>query len=379
MKALLASIGDYVKRLDKPLFLLCLGLSVLSVTLLYSLYANNVTDTIKVRDIQMQVISLCLGTLAALVLAVLDYQKLAKLWFIYYPIVFLLVMALFLFGTGVDGADDLNWIQVGPVSVQPSELLKIAFILGFAYHLSKVADHINALPTFFLLCAHGAAPVLLITIQGDYGTALVFLVIFVVMMFSAGISWKYIAAALVAAPIAVLFLWNFVLQDLHKKRILAVFDSSYDPTGTTLYQQNQAKIALGSGQIFGKGLFGGDYSWVPVVQNDFIFSYVGQVFGFVGCLLVVGVFCTICLKILYDSRTAKDDLGKNICVGAFALIFIHCFMNIGMVLGVMPVIGIPLPFLSAGGTAMLGMFVVIGLVLSTHFHSNRSNALFYGD
>ena len=195
------------------------------------------------------------------------------------------------------------------------------------------------------------------------------------MLFSAGISWKYILAALISAPLAGLFLWFKILKPVHKKRILILFDNDLDPD--MFQQQRQGKIALGSGQLFGKGLFGGEYSYVPEVHNDFIFSYVGQALGFVGCMFLVGTLCFICVKIVANSRIAKDALGKYICIGVFALIFSHCVLNIGMVLGVMPVIGVPLPFTSNGGSAMLSMFICIGLVMSTYSHSGKKYAVFY--
>jgi rod shape determining protein RodA len=143
------------------------------------------------------------------------------------------------------------------------------------------------------------------------------------------------------------------------------------------YQQNLGKSALAQGGLLGKGLFQDEYTFVPEMHNDFIFSFVGQSMGFVGCIAILAVFAFVCLKLLIDGNRAKDGLGKNICVGTFALIFTHCFMNIGMVLGVMPVIGVPLPFMSAGGTAMLSMFIAVGLVLSTQSHRDKQRRMFY--
>ena len=136
-------------------------------------------------------------------------------------------------------------------------------------------------------------------------------------------------------------------------------------------------MSLGSGKLFGKGLSGKDYVDVPEIYNDFIFSYIGHVFGFIGAVAVVVILAYICLKILIDSRSAKDPLGKTICMGVFALLFTHCFMNIGMVLKVMPVIGIPLPFFSAGGTALVSMYVAIGFVMSCYCHNDKKYRMFY--
>jgi rod shape determining protein RodA len=143
------------------------------------------------------------------------------------------------------------------------------------------------------------------------------------------------------------------------------------------YQQDRGVLALGSGKLFGNGLFGAEYVYVPKDENDFIFTYVGQCFGFIGCVLLIGVLGYVCLKIIADSRIAKDDLGKYICIGVWSLIFFHCVLNLGMVFYVTPVIGVWLPFLSQGGTAMLAVFLGIGLVMSTYAHSEKTYRVFY--
>ena len=145
-----------------------------------------------------------------------------------------------------------------------------------------------------------------------------------------------------------------------------------------MYQTNHSLIALGSGQLRGKGLFGGEYSYVPACHNDFILSYAGQTLGYIGCLFIVLLLAVICLRILANGLRCADPLGKYICTGVFAYIITHCILNIGMVTGVTPVIGIPLPFLSAGGSAMLTVTVAMGLVLSVYFHSAKFDTLFGG-
>ena len=376
MKAIFSIFWQYFKKLDKQLFIVVVACSCFSVVLLYSIVQNKVISNIG-TPYKTQAISIILGAGSALVLSAIDYRKLAKLWFIYAPASLILVLLTFTsLGYQREGADDKAWIDVGFTTLQPSEFLKLAFILSFAYHLYKVGKDMNTLKNIALLCSHAAIPILLVALQGDYGTALVFVMIFIFMMFSAGISFKYVISAIIAAPIMGVIAWFTILQPQHKERILILFNPSLDPLGIG-NQQRQGKIALGSGQLFGKGLFGGDYSYVSEVQNDFIFSYVGQTLGFVGCMLLVAALCYISLKIVADSRIAKDALGKNICIGVFGLLFTHCFMNIGMVLGVMPVIGVPLPFTSGGGTAMLSMYIAIGLVMSTYSHSGKNYAVFY--
>ncbi|MEG0615081.1 MAG: FtsW/RodA/SpoVE family cell cycle protein [Oscillospiraceae bacterium] len=379
MKAILNAIWQYFKKLDKQLFFVVFAVSCFSVLLLFSFVKNGMLPYEMSNPsafYMSQVKAVILGASCALVISGIDYIKIGKLWFLYGPLTLILTLLLFTsLGIKRDGADDIAWLNLGFMSIQPSEFLKIAFIMTFSYHISAVHEHINKPLNVFLLCIHGIVPTAIIAISGDYGTAAVFIAIFLCMLFSAGISWKYIFAALLITPAVGVFAWFKILQPVHRKRILVLFDPSLDTSIGD--QQRLGKIALGSGQLFGKGIFGGDYSYVPEAHNDFIFSYIGQTCGFVGCLLLVGALAYICLKILANSRTAKDIEGKCICVGAFALIFSHSLINIGMVLGVMPVIGVPLPFTSSGGTAMLSMYIAIGLVMSTYSHSARKTSLFY--
>ncbi len=366
----------YFKKLDKGLLMAVTLCSAISVLLLYSMHVNKLNDLGSSYYIT-QLVATFLGIGVCIIVSSIDYHHLVKLWFIYAPAALILVGLTFT-GLGLQraGADDRAWLNLGFTTLQPSEVLKLAFILTFAYHLSKDSAKLNHPLHLLFIIIHGAVPVGIVALQGDYGTALVFLVMFVVMLFSAGLSIKYIIAALVAAPPAVYLLWNYGLQSVHKKRILILINPGSDPMGLE-YQQDLSLAALGSGKLFGKGLYGGSYVTVPEMHNDFMFSYVGQVFGFVGSVVVVLILAYICIKILLDSRSTMDSLGKLICLGTFAMLFTHCFMNIGMVLKVMPVIGIPLPFFSAGGTALVSMYVAIGFVLNCITHNYKKYRMFY--
>ncbi len=367
------TLREYFRKFDKTLLIFTVICSAVSVLLLYSLSQNK---TIAPRYYRVQLISSCIGIAVCFILSAVDYKKLAKLWFLYAPITLILMFLTFTsLGIGVDGADDVAWLNLGFITIQPSELLKIVFIITFSYHLSEVSENMNRLPHMFLLCLHGAVPAAIVAKQGDYGTAVIFAGIFLVMLFCAGISFKYIIAVLAVLPPAGWFIWNYGLNSDHKNRILVLFNPGSDPLGTE-YQQNLGLKSLAEGGILGKGLFDTESSSVPEIYNDFIFSYLGETMGFAGCIIMIAVLVYICLKIISDSRKAKDSLGKNICVGVFAMLFAHCFMNIGMVLKVMPVIGIPLPFLSAGGTAVISMYTAIGLVMSVYSHSEEKYRMF---
>lgn len=378
MKAVFKLFFKFFRKLDKQLFLVTVGCSGFGILLLYSMMINGETQYITNISVSYttQLVACLMGLAAALALSLFDYHILAKLWYIYMPVAMGLTLLLFPLGRGRDGADDINWLDVGPVSIQPSEFLKLAFILSFAYHIYKTQDKFNSPLNILLLLIHGGVPIGVIVIQGDHGTAIVFMCIFAAMLFVGGIKWRYIIAAFACLPVAAILLWNFALQPHHKKRIEILFNPDLDPTGVG-NQQRQGKIALGSGQLTGKGLFGGRYSYVTEQHNDFIFSYVGQTVGFIGCVILCIALAYICCRILSNAFGAQDKLGQMICTGVFAQLFSHCILNIGMVLGVMPVIGVPLPFISQGGTAMLTMYIAIGLVFSVHSHSGKNASLLY--
>lgn len=355
--------------------------SVISTLLIFSITRNGVLEGVGSSYWKTQLVSMFVGIVGAVIISFIDYGKLVKLWFLYAPVaLFLVLLTWTSLGQQREGADDRAWLNLGFIQFQPSEVLKLSFILTFGYHLYRDEENMNKPLHMLLLCIHGIIPIGLVGLQGDYGTAIVFAAIFVFMIISADISWKYLAAAPFVIAAAVAAMWFFVLNDFHKKRILVLFNPGSDPEAIE-YQQDLGLAALKSGGVFGKGLFGKaeDYISVPEIHNDFMFTYAGQVFGFVGSLGLLIVLAYICLKIFADSRVARDRLGRFICMGAFGLFFTHCFMNIGMVLKVMPVIGVPLPFISAGGTAMVSMYAVIGLVLSTYSHRARSYNVFYDD
>ena len=373
----------YLKRLDKSLMLLTLVLCGLGILLLYSLSVNSEMQTITNATVdsgtvRTQLMAICVGLGVSLVLAGLDYRWFAKLWYIYIPLTVGLTLLTFtgLGASGLAGADDRAWIDLGFMTMQPAEFMKLAVILSLSYHCYKTREFFNNPLNILLVCIHGGIPALLVMLQGDDGTAIVFVTIFIAIVIAAGLSWKYILGAAVISPIAFLLMWNFYLQPVHKNRILSIINPERYANSDLLYQTNHSIIAIGSGQLTGKGLFGGDYSYVPLCHNDFIFSYAGQTLGFIGCVGIVVLLALLCMRILFDGIRASDELGRFICVGVFAYLITHCVLNIGMTVGVTPVIGIPLPFFSAGGSAILTATVSIGLVLSVRFHHSRYDSIF---
>ncbi len=382
MKYVLSKIKGYFVKLDKLLLIMCIGICAFGVFIQYTLYTNNISSAVTDSQYKTQLAACIVGIVAAMVIAGINYKFIAKLWYIYAPVSLLFTLLLFTsLGVQREGADDIGWLDLGMIQFQPSEILKLAFILSFAWHLSKVEDRMNEPLHFILLCIHGAIPTLIIRETGDDGSAMVFLFIFFCMIFAAGLSWKYMLLFGIAIPPAVYVLWNYLMQPHQRLRFQILWDTQLQEQEAigAYMQQRLGKIALGSGGLTGQGLSGGNYTYVPEIHNDFIFSYIGMAMGLLGCLLVVGLLAALSIKVLSDGSTAKDTLGRLICVGVFAMIVFHSAVNIGMVLGVAPVIGIPLPFFSAGGTSTLCLFVGIGMVLSVNFHNMRKYHMFYSE
>lgn len=361
------------KQRSTDLLLLTLTLlcCIIGIILVFSLVYNNGNDAISSGITsslwKTKLIAFAIGLACAFIIYSLGINRISKLWILIMLIGLVLTALTFTpLGIGPEGSDDKAWLNIkGFMTVQPSEILKICFIISFAVHISKVKERLNKSLVLLGLLLHAAIPIIIVCMQGDQGTAVVFIVIALVMLFSGGLKWQYILTTIILSPVLIWCIWHFFLQEHQKQRILVLFNPELDPLGTG-YQQIQGKKALQNGGLWGKGLFNGnpdDFVYVSESQNDFIFSYAGQTLGFVGCVVIVILLFAICLRILINS-TKCDTMGSTVCAGVTALIFSHSIINIGMVLGFMPVIGIPLPFISAGGTAMITMLSAIGLVLA---------------
>lgn len=320
------------------------------------------------RYILIQSVAGIIGLIMMLVFATIDYENLGNLNRIIYVLSILMLVLVLIVGTGRDDVGSRSWIRFGSIGIQPSEFVKIGFILTFAKHASSVHEEINKPKNIIMLCLHMAIILGLILLQPDFGTAMVFIVIFVGILFVAGISYKYIIAAFSTIIAAIPLIWMFVLKEYQKNRILVFLKPERDPLGSG-YHVIQSKIAIGSGGVFGKGLYQGTQTqlgYLPVKHTDFIYAVVGEELGLIGCTLVALLLFAIVMRCIYNSRIAKNDYGSLICVGVACMFLAHIFENIGMCIGLMPVTGIPLPFFSYGGSSLITNFIAIGLVLSTY-------------
>lgn len=379
LKKVQAFLKHYFRNIDKWLLLFCCAISVLGVLIQYTLVHSDQAGLLAIsnRVVLVQAAASAAGILGAVFLSNFDYHVLAKLWKLYIPASLFLVLLTFFIGMQRDESiDDKAWLPLPfGMTFQPSELLKICFILSFAYHLSKVKNELNRPLNVLLLCLHGGFPVLLVHFQGDDGTAIVFACIFVVMIFAAGLDWKYIAAGAAALMAFIPIAWQYLLSDDQRQRFLSVYLSEYADPLKADYQQRLGRISIGLGGTFGKGLFQEDYWYVPEMQNDFVFSFIGQALGFVGTMIVVVLLSGICFRAVANARMAPDPLGTYICYGFFGMFFSQCLINIGMCISVLPVVGITLPFLSSGGSSIAITYLGVGLVLSVSLH-RETNLLF---
>ena len=296
-----------------------------------------------------------------------------KYWYLPAVVTVGLVLLTFFIGYAPEGTDDKAWLALPfGQSIQPSELLKIGFIITFAAHVNRVSKkEISQLKHVLLLGIHGAIPVVLIHFQGDDGSALVMALMFAAMLFVAGVHWGYFAAAGGAVAIAAPLMWFFVMNDDQKGRFMALFQPELYQD--LIYQQARGQTAIGSGGWFGYGLFHGPYvqsGKIPLEYNDFIFATAGEEVGFVGCMLIIGILGAICWRILAVARRSRDRAGTIICTGVFAMFAAQTVNNLGMCLSMLPVIGVTLPFFSAGGTSTVCLYLGIGLVVSVYYHKD---------
>lgn len=369
MKNLFSLVADYIRETDKILLILVFATS--SYGCLAVMSATAYTENL--RQFFTQLFAMLVGLIIAIAVSNIDYKTMQRYWFIAAAIGVIPVFLTFFIGYAPEGTDDKAWLLLpGGMSFQPAELLKVCFVITYAAHLSKVKKTINKLKTLIPLLIHGGFPVVLIHFQGDDGTALVFAVMFVCMLFVAGLKLRYFAIAGVAALIAAPLAFFFVMTEDQKARILYLFDLESNLQGVG-YQQWMGRIALANGGIVGQGLFNGELTQVqgvPEGHNDFIFVSIGEELGLLGCLAVLILLTAICLRCIRIARLSPDESGMYIASGIFAMLFAQSLINIGMCTSVLPVIGITLPFFSAGGSSLLCLMCGIGVVLSVYKHRN---------
>lgn len=356
-----------------PLVLFVLGLTIIGVFVIGS------AD----EDYQSkQIIGMAGGLVAMGIVSLFDYHFLIKFQWVYYALmVIILVMVLF-FGKNVAGAT--RWIEFEAIGIrfQPSELAKVLLVLFFAGFFMKHEEDINTVKVLALTAVLAAVPLLLIEEEPDLSTTIVTFLMILTMLFFAGLTYKIILPALgIGVPLTVLSVYliahrRFIFLDSYQSlRILAwLYPDEYPESS---YQQQNSIMAIGSGQLLGKGLNNESFdsvkngNYISEPQTDFIFAVAGEELGFIGSVAIVILLFSITFACLYTARRAKDLAGQIICVGIAALIGFQGFVNICVVTGLMPNTGLPLPFVSYGLTSLLTLYGGIGLVLNVSLQTKK--------
>lgn len=353
--------------------LLCVSLSAFGTLMVSSATRRSLEDgELMSRDGKVMIIALILGLFVCLVISFIDYDLIYKLRLLIAVGLILFMLSLFVIGVSPEGRDDaISWIKVGRMYIQPSEFLKIGFIITFSYHLNKVKKNISDFKNVFFLCLHALIPIALVVVTGDMGSALIFVLMFIGMMFVSGVHWAYFPAGMVLVGAAAPVLWYKVFDDIQRNRILALFRP--EDFSTEIYQQQQAINAMKNGGFLGTGLFKGDYTQsgsIPVDESDMIFSVICEELGFVGALVLLVLFVLLAVRIVYVGKRSHNFASAMMCYGVMFMIISQVIINIGMCSMLLPVIGITLPFVSSGGSSILSTYLAIGLVLSVYRSSS---------
>lgn len=356
------------KKLDINLIIVILALNVIGLINLYS--ATHGPNTVNVATLFIsQIMWLLVGWTVFLVMTLLDYSLVSRIALGVYILNLLAILYVTFFGKVALGAQ--RWIDLGFFRYQPSETMKLALIMLMAKILSTrntmgpgMGFKEMMLPLFVL-----GVPFVLVVEQPDLGTAMMLAAIGGSMVLFAKVKRIILASAIVMGIIALPVAWKFVLHDYQKNRILTFLSPTNDPRGTG-YNSIQSKIAVGSGRFFGKGFMKGTQSqleFLPERHTDFIYSVLSEEHGFLGSVSVIGLFCFLFITGIRIATNARDKFGALLTVGVLCYVFWHMFINVGMVIGLLPIVGVPLPLLSYGGSSMLTTMAGLGIVSSVAY------------
>ena len=348
-----------LQNVDWALLAAACALVLISVMTLATLSVGRAGGVVALR----QAVWFGVGLLALVAVASLDYRRFVRAA----PALYLLGLGalalVWVVGRSVSGAR--RWIVLGPLSVQPSELFKVCFVLMAVWVITSRGAQPMGRTTLAMTLPIAAVPFVLIIKQPDLGTALLLFPVLMVLLVGAGLRLRVLGGA-VATGLAALPLAWLVLKDYQRERILVFLDPVRDPLGSA-YNVMQAKIAIGSGQFLGKGVAGATQSqlaFLPERHTDFIFAVFAETWGFVGCLVLLTCYLLLLLRGFDIAGSAREPVGRLVALGMTALLAVQVVINVGMVTGLLPVVGIPLPLMSYGGSSMLASLVAIGLLLS---------------
>lgn len=349
-----------VFHIDLPLLVGILLLCGFGLIVLYSASGQNLAQ------LERQALRILLALAVMLAIAQVNPSTLRRWSPWLYAVGVTLLIAVLVFGEVGKGAQ--RWLDLGVVRFQPSEMVKIAVPLMIAWYLAE-----KPLPPTWQRLAIAAVlivvPVLLIAKQPDLGTSLLVASAGIFVLFLAGISWRLIGALIVAAGAAAPVIW-YLMRDYQRQRVLTFLDPEKDPLGAG-YHIIQSKIAIGSGGLYGKGWLNGTQSqldFLPERHTDFIFAVLSEEFGLIGVILLLSLYLFVIIRGLYISTRAQDTYTRLIAGSMTLVFFVYLFVNTGMVTGLLPVVGVPLPLVSYGGTSLVTLMAGFGILMSIHTH-----------
>lgn len=353
-----------------------LVISVIGVLTIFSA-TRQPDETIRSSFYLKQAIWILIG-LAGLTLAVsFDYIWLSRISLPLYVVGVALLIIVIVAGKIGMGAQ--RWISIGPIAFQPSEFFKLIFIIMLSHYLSFSRESLKTMGLLRIFFAIVLVPVVLLIKQPDLGTAVVTFSIFFSIILSRGLHRKALALIVIIGMVSLPFLGSIMwsgLKDYQKNRLIAFIEPQADPAGIG-YHINQSKIAIGSGELLGKGYLNGTqgpFRFLPEKHTDFVFAVFAEEWGLVGSVFLLSLYFLLIMRGLDTARKAKDDFGRLLALGITFMFAIYFFVNAGMTLGIMPVVGVPMPFMSYGGTALLSNFIAIGVLINIR---TRRFSLFY--
>lgn len=361
-----------IKNMDWGILICTIILLMIGLIALFS-----ATQSLNYEEFKKQIMWIAISIPIMIIAMFVDYKTIAKISPILYIFIIIALIAV-LFTESINGAT--SWFNIGSVSIQPAEFAKIIVILALATYMARIQekgkDQISRPTRLLLALIIVAVPVLLIIKQPDYGTALTFIVATIFMLFASGIKKRYIITGFLLVAILVPVLYFYVLPEHAKTRIDVFLNPNLDPRGAG-YNVIQSKLAIGAGEFLGMGILKGNQTQLGFLypkSTDFIFAVIGEEMGFIVAATVIITYVVLITRAIFVAKTAKDNLGAYIAIGIAGIFVFHMTENIGMTMGLLPITGVPLPFVSYGGSSLLTNLIMIGILLN--ISGRRQKAIF---
>ncbi len=361
-------IFEHFKRFD---FWFLFAIVVVGVFGILAVHSATLTEANHRRSDFLQIGGFVVGLFAIIVLPYFDYGELIKRGRLVFLINVGLLLFTLIFGKSVTGDSNRNWVDLGFTMIQPAEFSKVLFIISLASHLEKVKDTLNRVPTLLGVLCHGGVIIALVLGEKDWGNALVFIAIFAFMLFAARLDVKYIIGSIALAVVSFPLVWDS-LSEFRKRRVLIGFNPDLDPSGFG-HQVIRSRSAIASGGLFGQGYMQGatiqQKNALFAKHTDMIFAVIGQELGFVGCALLIVSFIFLVWRVIRCAGKARDYAGTYICAGVAGMLIFQFIINLGMALGISPVVGITLPLVSYGTSSLLCVYAALAVVMTVYVNS----------